>query len=54
VVVGCPVLPTHPDRRHHPHVARMNPHVIAAVLISCAAFGFALAAFSLSLIAVCR
>jgi hypothetical protein len=32
----------------------VSPHLIAAVLISCAAFGFALAAFSLSLAVLLR
>jgi hypothetical protein len=32
----------------------MDAHAIAAVVISCSAFGFALAAFSLALVAVTR
>jgi hypothetical protein len=32
----------------------MDPHAIAAVVISCCAFGIALAALSLALVAVTR
>lgn len=30
----------------------MNPHVVAAIVISCFGLGFAIAAFSLALVAV--